>query len=204
MRDFWEERYSQEEFIYGAEPNVFFAEQLKKLKPGKLLLPAEGEGRNAVYAAQQDWNVVAFDYSKAGQVKAQQLAKEKGVHIHYQIAEADKFTSYPENFDAVGLIYAHVSPAVRKVLHENVKEWIISGGTVILEAFHPKQLQGYPSGGPKDISMLYTAAMLQEDFKDFTIQLLEEKEITLSEGTHHKGNGYVTRMVAIKPITLKK
>jgi 2-polyprenyl-3-methyl-5-hydroxy-6-metoxy-1,4-benzoquinol methylase len=199
MRNFWDERYDQEEMIYGAEPNKFFKEHLGNLKPGKLLLPAEGEGRNAVYAAQQGWEVLAFDYSGVGQAKALRLAAQKSVSIQYQIAEADQFTSKPENFDAVGLIYAHVPPAVREILHHNIAKWLKPGGTVILEAFHPRQLQGYPSGGPKEENMLYTAAMLRTDFKDLNIQLLEEMEISLSEGTHHKGKGYVTRMIASKP-----
>jgi cyclopropane fatty-acyl-phospholipid synthase-like methyltransferase len=198
MRNFWDERYSQKEFIYGAEPNVFFAEQLEKLKPGKLLLPAEGEGRNAVYAAQQAWNVVAFDSSSAGQSKALQLAKEKGVYIHYQLAEADKFSSSPENFDAVALIYSHMPPDSRQALHHRIIDWLKPGGTVILEAFHPKQLQGYPSGGPKDETMLYTPDMLKKDFEGLTLTLLEEKEIELSEGSYHSGKGYVTRLVATK------
>lgn len=66
MKDFWNERYSHEKLAYGAEPNEFFRNQLQHLRPGKLLVPAEGEGRNAVYAAQQGWQVTAFDFSEAG------------------------------------------------------------------------------------------------------------------------------------------
>lgn len=45
---------------YGTEPNAFFKAQLDQLTPGRLLLPAEGEGRNAVYAAKKGWEVAAF------------------------------------------------------------------------------------------------------------------------------------------------
>ncbi|MBX0331880.1 hypothetical protein K3G39_01370 [Pontibacter sp. HSC-14F20] len=65
MQQFWKERYRQQEMVYGSEPNVFFKEQLQGLAPGKILLPAAGEGRNAVYAASQGWDVLAFDYSTA-------------------------------------------------------------------------------------------------------------------------------------------
>ncbi|MCG2655040.1 MAG: hypothetical protein L6414_06205, partial [Hydrogenophaga sp.] len=37
------------------------------------------------------------------------------------------------------------------------------GGLLILESFHPQQLQ-HRSGGPKDVSMLYTPAPLRDDF----------------------------------------
>ena len=61
MKTFWDARYSSKEFVYGKEPNDFFASELNKLNPGKMLLPGEGEGRNAAYAASQGWSVDAFD-----------------------------------------------------------------------------------------------------------------------------------------------
>ena len=73
--DFWNERYAQKEFVYGTQPNTFFKEQLDKLDTGNILLPAEGEGRNAVFAASQGWDVLAFDISESGKKKAIQLAK---------------------------------------------------------------------------------------------------------------------------------
>jgi len=45
MKTFWDARYSSKEFVYGKEPNDFFASELNKLNPGKMLLPGEGEGR---------------------------------------------------------------------------------------------------------------------------------------------------------------
>lgn len=199
MKEFWNERYSQQEMAYGNEPNDFFKEQLDRLQPGKLLLPAEGEGRNAVYAAQQGWDVLAFDYSEAGKAKALQLAESKGVNLHYELADAQQFSAASESFDAVALIYAHMPPAARTALFKGIATWLKPGGQLIVEAFHPRQLEGYPSGGPKEESMLYTAAMLEQAFSGFKIQYLQEEEIDLAEGTYHLGKGYVTRMVAIKP-----
>ncbi|WP_187270136.1 class I SAM-dependent methyltransferase [Pontibacter qinzhouensis] len=197
MEDFWNDRYSQQQMVYGAEPNAFFREQLQHLTPGKLLLPAEGEGRNAVYAALKGWQVTAFDFSDAGHQKALALAEQRGISITYQVTDAAQYTCEPESLDAVALIYAHFPPALRQQLHHNIVCWLKPGGSVILEAFHPNQL-GYSSGGPKDKSMLYTAGMLQADFSPLTIQQLEEVEIQLNEGAYHSGAGYVTRMVAQK------
>ena len=73
MKEFWNERYRQNEFAYGEEPNEFLKEQLAKLQPGSILFPAEGEGRNAVYAAQSGWQVSAFDISEEGKKKAERL-----------------------------------------------------------------------------------------------------------------------------------
>lgn len=78
----WDKRYSSEEFAYGEEPNKYLKQQLDKLKVGTILFPAEGEGRNAVYAALLGWNVFAFDISKEGKKKALQLAKSNNVMIN--------------------------------------------------------------------------------------------------------------------------
>src|SRR5680860_1842183 len=85
MDDFWNERYGIEEYVYGTEPNQFYKELLKKLSPGKILFPAEGEGRNAVFAAQNGWDVTAFDSSTEGKKKAEKLAAAKGVSVKYII-----------------------------------------------------------------------------------------------------------------------
>ncbi|PVY42249.1 class I SAM-dependent methyltransferase [Pontibacter virosus] len=197
MQQFWNERYSQQKMVYGNEPNVFLKEQLQALTPGKILFPAEGEGRNAVYAARQGWSVLAFDYSEAGQAKALALAAKQGVSIDYRLADAGSFATEPESVDAVALIYAHLSSELRQSLHRKVQQWLKPGGIVILEAFHPKQLV-YTSGGPKDEAMLYTADMVKRDFAGMAIILLEEKAIELSEGAYHSGPGFVTRFVATK------
>ncbi|PKV75167.1 class I SAM-dependent methyltransferase [Pontibacter ramchanderi] len=197
MQQFWNERYGQQEMAYGLEPNDFLREQLHVLKPGRLLLPAEGEGRNAVFAAKQGWDVLAFDYSEAGQVKALALAAQQSVSIDYRLADAGSFTLEPESVDAVALVYAHLPAPVRLGLHSKVQKWLKPGGVVILEAFHPKQL-GYTSGGPKDKTMLYTADLLEQDFAGMEIKVLEEQEVVLHEGVYHSGPGFVTRLVAAK------
>ena len=79
--DFWNTRYREKEYAYGVEPNVFFKEQIQKIKAGTLLLAAEGEGRNAICAAKLGWTVSAFDISIEGQKKALALAKKKQVKI---------------------------------------------------------------------------------------------------------------------------
>ena len=88
MNSFWNDRYSETEFVYGEAPNIYFAEELGKLKPGTIILPCDGEGRNAVHAARQGWNVQAFDLSEAGKVKADGLALKYDVKISFQLQDA--------------------------------------------------------------------------------------------------------------------
>jgi len=198
MNNIWNERYSQEEYVYGEEPNVFIAEQLNKLQNGIIILPCEGEGRNAVHAASQGWIVNAFDSSDAGKMKALQLAGKMGVSIEYEIADAVSADYRESSADAVAFIYAHFPPAIRKQIHQKAISWLKPGGKIIIEAFNPAQLQN-SSGGPKDISMLYTEEIIREDFQELNIELIETLQTTLQEGKYHQGKADIIRFVGNKP-----
>ena len=91
-QDFWNSRYQADDYVYGKTPNAFFRSQLDRLTAGNILLPAEGEGRNAVYAATQGWQVTAFDMSREGKRKADALAAERGVPLHYRVGTLDELT----------------------------------------------------------------------------------------------------------------
>lgn len=197
MTNIWNERYSSEEYIYGIEPNIFFSEKLIQLKPGKILLPAEGEGRNAVFAAKKGWQVTAFDNSIEGQKKAFQLAEKEDVSITYLIDSYDSANLPFEYFDCIALIYTHMPPEKRTVYHQKLASFLKPGGFLILEGFSKNQLQ-YNSGGPKDYGMLFSVEELKSDFSDFNIIQIEETEIELKEGTFHDGKASVIRLFATR------
>jgi hypothetical protein len=83
MKEFWNERYSEKEYVYGEKPNEYLKDQLLKLPVGKILFPCEGEGRNANFAAINKWETFACDYSESGKSKAEALAKKKTGYIIY-------------------------------------------------------------------------------------------------------------------------
>ena len=196
---FWNERYQNNETVYGLLPNVFFKHCIDKINTGKLLLPAEGEGRNAVYAAKNGWDVTAFDYSEVAKEKALKMAMSHQVTFVYQTTNFLSFQAEPASMDAVALIYAHMPPEIRSEFHHKVAYWVNKGGYVILEAFNPLQLE-LQSGGPKDVSMLYTQEMLKNDFPEheWKFELLETIETELSEGPFHEGKAQVIRLLACR------
>jgi len=197
MKNFWNERYSEKVYAYGEEPNMFFAEQIIKLFAGKMFLPAEGEGRNAVYAASLGWEVSAFDTSDAGKSKALLLADKKGVTIDYKVDDAVSIF-YPDNSaDVVAFIFAHFPPSVRKQIHQKAIQWLKPGGKIILEAFNPNQLNNQ-SGGPKELSMLYTEEIIRNDFEGLDIEILKSVRTRLNEGKYHEGIADVIQFVGTK------
>jgi SAM-dependent methyltransferase len=194
MKHFWNERYSLPEYVYGDTPNTFFREQLEKLKPGTILLPGEGEGRNAVWAASAGWQVVAVDYSEAAREKALALAAKKHTNLNqYLVEDLNSFMPLEKHYDAIALIFVHLMPTERQLLHQKLLKALKPGGTIIIEAFHPDQLQ-YNSGGPKNYEMLYTSEMLLKDFDGLKINFLDEGTYHLSEGNFHRGEAALVRM----------
>lgn len=195
MKEFWNERYAQEDYAYGTAPNAFFKEILDSLPKGSVLLPADGEGRNAVYAAKSGHEVLAVDMSKSGREKALNLAKEQGVTIDYIVADLLTFTT-EQKFDVIALIYAHFPKALRKEIHQKLIQLLKPKGILIVEAFHPKQLN-FSSGGPKNEDMLYSLDLLRKDFNEPEEIYAKELTILLDEGEHHQGEAAVTRFVAV-------
>ncbi len=195
MQDFWDQRYLQPEFIYGKKPNQFFKQQLAQLTPGKLLLPAEGEGRNAVYAATQNWDVTAVDYSEKGRQKALKLAEENEVKISYHLGDLGEFNFGSSSYDAAAFIYVHLPRSIIQKVYKNIIQSVKKDGRIIVEVYSVNQL-GRDSGGPTDRRVLYTKESLRSLLAGTTIHTLKEVEVELNEGTHHVGEAMVLRAVA--------
>ncbi|WP_243348254.1 SAM-dependent methyltransferase [Parabacteroides sp. FAFU027] len=202
MQEFWNERYSSNEFAYGERPNEYLRAKLKGIQPGKILFPAEGEGRNAVYAATLGWQVSAFDLSEEGKKKAELLAQRHLVQINYQTGEFSLHDYPAESFDAVGLIYAHFPAEKRSEYHQTADRWLKKGGLVILEGFSKKHRQfneaDEKAGGPRDERMLFSLEEIKSDFPNYQIIELCETETILHEGLYHNGKAAVIRFVGRK------
>jgi SAM-dependent methyltransferase len=202
IKNMWDNRYKENEFVYGKEPNLFFKEWIQKFEPGSILMPADGEGRNGVFSAQLGWKVTSTDLSKEGSLKAMELAKEKNVDLDYFVGDLEELQFEAASFDAIGLIYAHFAAEKKSILHQKLNEYLKPGGIIIFEAFSKLHLlyNGIDPkvGGPKDFDMLFSTQEIAADFQNYEILLLEEKEITLEEGKYHIGQGSVIRFVGRK------
>jgi 2-polyprenyl-3-methyl-5-hydroxy-6-metoxy-1,4-benzoquinol methylase len=200
--DRWNDRYRSDEFAYGEQPNLYLKEQLEKLPAGSILFPAEGEGRNAVFAATLGWSVAAFDISAEGKNKALRLATANHVSVDYQLGDLSMLHYAEGQFDALALIYAHFPADLKSTYHRQLSKYLRNGGVVIFEAFSKNHLsylaRNEKVGGPKEIDMLFSTDELKADFEDYEILVLEEKEIELHEGEYNNGVGSVVRFVGRK------
>lgn len=197
----WDERFGGDDYFYGTRPNAFLVEQAYRLWPGaRVLVPGDGEGRNGVWLAEQGLDVLSIDGSAVGSAKALRLASDRGVSIAVETADLTRWTWPTDRFDVVVSLFLHLPPAERAFVHARLVAALRPGGFIILEAFRPEQL-AFSSGGPKDMSLLYTKKQLKADFGRTNILLLEEVIVDLDEGPVHRGKAATIRMVCTTEMT---
>lgn len=197
----WDERYGAEGFFYGTEPNDFLREQFAAIRPGgDVLCLAEGEGRNAVFLAGQGYRVVALDQSAVGLGKAERLAAERGVSLATVVANLDSHRIEPQRWDGIVSIWCHLPSRLRAAVHRQVVEGLKIGGVFLLEAYTPAQLQ-FGTGGPKEVDLLPTLAMLRQELAGLECVRGEERERVIHEGQGHDGRSAVVQVVARRAST---
>jgi len=160
-REDWNRRYEQKDFVWTVEANRFVTAEVGSLPPGRALDLAAGEGRNAVWLAEQGWTVKAVDFSDVAIAKARQLAAARNVADKIEFVVAD-LTDYPfetDSFDLVLLIYLQLPQDELAPIIQQAASALAPGGTFLLIAHDSANLtHGY--GGPRDPRVLYTAAQV--------------------------------------------
>lgn len=199
MKEFWNQRYSGDEFFYGTAPNAFLASQLHRFKPGQAVLAvADGEGRNGVWLARHGLDVTAVDFSPQAVEKARRLAGQHGVTVRHEISDLFAWNWGENRFDAIVAIFIQfVGPEQRRALNGLMLRALKPGGLLILQGYRPKQLE-YQTGGPSSVENLYTAETLRAEFPAMEILHLAEHDDEICEGAGHCGMSALVDLVARK------
>ena len=193
----WNNRYGGGEYLFGKEPNEYFKSKIDSLQPASILLPGEGEGRNAVYAAKLGWQVTALDFSKIALKRAKQFAENENVKIDFRYVHLLNDELPAKTYDVVGISFLHFNGDNKRLVHTKLRNALKTKGIVILECFSEEQMK-LITGGPRNKGSLYTTDELKEYYHGFEFFELEYKKVLLREGEAHQGEGYVVRMFAQK------
>ncbi|WP_210521058.1 class I SAM-dependent methyltransferase [Hymenobacter terricola] len=178
--------------VLNEKPNALLVETAKGRKPGTALDADMGEGRNAIYLAQQGWQVTGVDVAEKALAYAQARAKKLGVKITTEVADMAKYDWGTNKWDLIVLSYAG-----GREYADRVMKALKPGGIVVLEAFHMDATNRLQVVGgdyrvffkTDELPKLYTAAGLK----------IVRYEEPIGTADFTKENLRLVKMVAQKP-----
>lgn len=166
----WNARYDTTELVWTGEANRFLPPEVEGLAPGRALDLACGEGRNAVWLAQQGWEVTGVDFSSTGVAKAERLAADRGVSGTWIVADATTWEPTPPGFDLVIVFYLQLPAAERRQALRTAARALAPDGTFLLVAHDLLNLsEGH--GGPQDATVLTTSEAIVDDLAAASLEL---------------------------------
>lgn len=198
--EFWDERFSGEDYHFGTEPAAFVARWAAQVAPGaRVLAIADGEGRNSVYLAERGARVMAMDGSAVAVAKARRLAAARGVSVDFHVADIAGWDWDAALFDvALGVFFQFAPPPLRDAIFAGLARTLKPGGLVLLHGYAPRQL-GYGTGGPGRAENLWTLPMLDAAFPGFEVIHRADYDAHIVEGRGHRGLSALVDYVARKP-----
>lgn len=150
----WNERYSSTDLVWSAGPNAFLAAEVTDLVPGRALDLACGEGRNALWLAEQGWDVTAVDFAEVGLAKGRRFEAERGLTVDWHLADITGWR--PDvSFDLIVIFYLQLPAAEMTTVLAMAAGALAPGGTFLLVA-HDRSNLDAGHGGPSDVAVLPT------------------------------------------------
>jgi SAM-dependent methyltransferase len=172
----WDERYAGTDLVWSAGPNAFVAEHLADHPRGRALDLAAGEGRNAIWLAEQGFEVEALDFSEVAAAKGRELAAHRGVTVTFTVADVtEPFTVAPA--DVVLVAYLHLPREVELDVLHRAAALVAPGGTFLLVA-HARSNLTDGVGGPPDPSVLPTPQDILAALDGTGLEVVEAGEVT--------------------------
>ncbi len=151
----WNSRYQGRDLVWTASPNQFLVAEVASLAPGRALDLGCGEGRNAVWLAEQGWTVTAVDFSDVGIGKGREMASKRGVEVTWVVEDLNRYQPAELSFDLVIDFYIHIPPDQQKALLHRAAGAVAPGGTLLVVGHDLTNLEG-GYGGPQDPALLFT------------------------------------------------
>jgi SAM-dependent methyltransferase len=171
-RDDWNRRYAESELLWTAQPNRFLVAEADDLRPGRALDLACGEGRSAIWLAEQGWQATGIDFSEVALEKGRRLAQERGVQVEFLHADLLEYEPPESAFDLVCILYLQVPADERRLVLRRAAAAVAPGGTLLLVAHDTSNLEG-GTGGPSDPAVLYTPEEVAVELPGLEIEKAE-------------------------------
>lgn len=184
----WDERYRNDELVWGIEPNQFVRRQCESFLPGVALDLACGEGRNALWLAQLGWQVLGIDYSSVAIARAEALTARQpydvAIRLSWRVGDVTRVPIKEESFDLALVSYVHLPPGQRAALMLKAGRAVRSQGRLIVVGHDRRNLREGVSG-PQNETLLYDAEELSDllgALPDMSVELAATVERQTDDG----------------------
>jgi len=142
---FWEERYRSSDALWSGRPNAQLVAEVGPLAPGRALDAGCGEGADSVWLARQGWRVTAVDISATALERAKGHAEDAGDGVADRIVwvqdDVTTFDPGTRRFELVSAQFVHLPGALRDAVHRRLAGSVADGGTLLIVAHDPTDLE---------------------------------------------------------------
>lgn len=141
--EYWNARYNEKTRIWSGKPNLELVRETDGLTPGAALDLGSGEGGDAIWLAQQGWQVTGVDVSSVALERAAEHAEESGVAGKIDWQQHDLGKTFPEGtFDLVSAHFLHSTVELpREAILRTAAEAVAPGGILLIVGH-----LGFPDG----------------------------------------------------------
>jgi|GEM_PF-215561 len=117
--------------VYSGAPNAFLVRTMTGRKPGRALDIGMGQGRNALWLAEQGWDVTGIDISDEGVAQARDEARRRGLKLRAERFGYAEFAYGEAQWDLIVLC-----SFLPRELPARLTRALKPGGLVVVEGFH--------------------------------------------------------------------
>jgi SAM-dependent methyltransferase len=177
----WDERYRGTDLVWSVTPNVFVAEVVGGLAPGRALDVAAGEGRNAVWLAEQGWQVTAADFSPVAVERTERIARDRlgDAADGFRALVADATEPAPPEESGVGydlVLFSYLQLSREpwgRALRHGVEA--AAPGGVVLVVCHALRNLKEGTGGPQDPAVLHDPEDVLASVADLPVEVVSAR-----------------------------
>jgi SAM-dependent methyltransferase len=161
---FWDERYSSADRLWSGNPNPTLVDEVSGLAPGRALEAGCGEGADSLWLARQGWTVTGTDVSEVALRRAaEHTPPELAGQVTWRRTDVLDWVPETRTYDLVFTAFMHLPSATRRQVFAGLAEAVAPGGSLVVIAHHPRDLEEGAVPRPPEPDLFYTAEELAED-----------------------------------------
>ncbi len=184
-RDFWNKKFNDAKTDFNHRPNKLLISAIRDRKPGAAIDLGMGQGRNAIFLAQQGWRVTGVDLSNVAVEQARSEASRLGIKLDAVVDDLSRYDLGQSRWDLIAMFYVHAwyhsaKPDCIRRLHRALKP----GGLLVIEGFAGKD------------SFMFQPNELLRDFAD--LRILRYEDVQDEADWAPASKSHIIRLVAEK------